>query len=83
MERLRRKYIYPEGGHISQLFRLTQDIASDDAARRGGGMDVLAAKNCTWVIVKARMDIKRMPRAGEEIELCLSLIHISEPTRRS
>ncbi len=70
MERLRRKYIYPEGGHISQLFRLTQDIASDDAARRGGGMDVLAAKNCTWVIVKARMDIKRMPRAGEEIELC-------------
>lgn len=70
MERLKRKYVYPEDGHVSQLLRLLQDIAADDAERRGGGMDVLAAKNCAWVIVKVRADIARMPRAGEEIELC-------------
>lgn len=70
MERLKRKYVYPAGGHVSQLLRLLQDIATDDAERRGGGMDVLAAKNCAWVIVKVRADIARMPRAGEEIELC-------------
>ena len=35
MERLKRKYVYPAGGHVSQLLRLLQDIATDDAERRG------------------------------------------------
>lgn len=70
MERLKRKLVFAEGGHASQLLRIMQDIAGDDADRRGGGMDALAAKNCAWVLVKLRIDIKRMPQPGEEIEIC-------------
>ncbi len=49
MERLRRKLVFAEGGHASQLLRIMQDIAGDDADRRGGGMDALAAKNCAVI----------------------------------
>lgn len=70
MERLRRKLVFAEGGHASQLLRIMQDIAGDDADRRGSGMDTLLEKNCTWVLVKLRIDIKRMPRPGEELEIC-------------
>ena len=52
------------------LFRLMQDIAGDDAARRGGGQSVLLAQGCTWVLVKMRVKIARTPKAGEE--LCLT-----------
>ena len=82
MERLKRKLIYEQGGHASQLLRIMQDIAGDDADRRGGGMDVLTEKNCTWVLVKLRIDIRRMPQPGEKIQIStwpgksLSLIHI-------
>ena len=69
MERLRRKLVFAEGGHASQLLRIMQDIAGDDADRRGSGMDTLLEKNCTWVLVKLRIDIKRMPQPGEEIEI--------------
>ena len=69
MERLRRKLVFAEGGHASQLLRIMQDIAGDDADRRGSGMDTLLEKNCTWVLVKLRIDIKRMPRPGEELEI--------------
>ena len=69
MERLRRKLVFPDGGHASQLLRVMQDIAAEDADRRGGGMDDLLAKNCTWVLVKLRIDIARMPGAGEEVEI--------------
>ncbi len=69
MERLRRKLVFAEGRHASQLLRIMQDIAADDADRRGGGMDALLAKNCTWVLVKLRIDIERMPGAGEEVEI--------------
>ena len=69
MERLRRKLVFAEGGHASQLLRIMQDIAGDDADRRGSGMDTLLEKNCTWVLVKLRINIKRMPRPGEELEI--------------
>lgn len=69
MERLKRKLVYEQGGHASQLLRIMQDIAGDDADRRGGGMDALAEKNCAWVLVKLRIDIRRMPQPGEEIEI--------------
>ena len=68
MERLRRKLVFAEGGHASQLLRIMQDIAGDDADRRGGGMDTLREKDCTWVLVKLRSDIKRMPQPGGEME---------------
>lgn len=67
MERLKRKLVFEQGGHASQLLRIMQDIAADDADRRGGGMDALLAKNCTWVLVKLRIDIARMPQPGQEI----------------
>ena len=51
------------------LFRLMQDIAGDDAARRGGGQSVLLSRGCTWVLVKMRVQISRMPEAGEELRL--------------
>ena len=66
MERLKRKLVFAEGGHASQLLRIMQDIAGDDADRRDGGMDALAAKNCAWVLVKLRIDIRRMPQPGED-----------------
>ena len=69
MERLRRKLVFAEGGHASQLLRIMQDIAGDDADRRGSGMDTLLEKNCTWVLVKLRIDIRRMPQPGEELEI--------------
>ena len=69
MERLKRKLGFAGGGHASRLLRVMQDIAGDDADRRGGGMDALAEKNCAWVLVKLRIDIARMPRPGEEIEI--------------
>ena len=69
MERLRRKLVFAKGGHASQLLRIMQDIAGDDADRRGSGMDTLLEKNCTWVLVKLRIDIKRMPQPGEELEI--------------
>ena len=69
MERLKRKLVFAGGGHASRLLRVMQDIAGDDADRRGGGMDALAEKNCAWVLVKLRIDIARMPRPGEEIEI--------------
>lgn len=69
MERLKRKLAFAGGGHASRLLRVMQDIAGDDADRRGGGMDALAEKNCAWVLVKLRIDIARMPRPGEEIEI--------------
>ena len=69
MERLKRKLVFAGGGHASRLLRVMQDIAGDDADRRGGGMDALAEKNCAWVLVKLRIGIQRMPRPGEEIEI--------------
>lgn len=52
------------------LFRLMQDIAGDDATRRGGGQSVLLSQGCTWVLVKMRVQLSRMPRTGEEV--CLT-----------
>ena len=53
----------------SDLLRLLQDIAGEDATRRGGGQTVLLSHGCTWVLVKNHLEISRWPAAGEELTL--------------
>lgn len=54
----------------SGLLRLLQDIAAEDAARRGGGQALLNSRGCTWVLVKNRLTVTRWPQAGETV--CLT-----------
>ncbi len=53
----------------SDLLRWLQDIAGEDATRRGGGQAVLLSHGCTWVLVKNRLEISRWPQPGEELTL--------------
>ncbi|MCR5664950.1 MAG: hypothetical protein K6G17_08790 [Oscillospiraceae bacterium] len=69
MERLT-KTLRPESAwRCSELLRALQDVAGEDAARRGGGQARLLSLGCTWVLVKNRLRLRRMPGAGEEIRL--------------
>ena len=69
MERLK-KTLRTEGElKSSDLLRLLQDIAGEDATRRGGGQAVLLSHGCTWVLVKNRLAISRWPQPGEELTL--------------
>lgn len=69
MERLK-KALRPESLlRTSDLLRLLQDIAAEDAVRRGGGQQVLLSHGCTWVLVKNRLEISRWPQPGEELTL--------------
>lgn len=69
MERFKRNMVLDDG-RVSQLLRLMQDTAGIDARLRGAGMAVLTEKGCTWVIIKMNLDIQRMPKVGEEVEIC-------------
>ncbi len=53
----------------SDLLRWLQDVAGEDATRRGGGQAVLLSHGCTWVLVKNRLEISRWPQPGEELTL--------------
>ena len=69
MERLK-KTLRSEGElKSSDLLRWLQDIAGEDATRRGGGQAVLLSHGCTWVLVKNRLAISRWPQPGEELTL--------------
>ena len=69
MERLK-KSLKPEGEmKSSDLLRWLQDVAGEDATRRGGGQAVLLSHGCTWVLVKNRLEISRWPQPGEELTL--------------
>lgn len=56
-----------ETADAAELFRCLQDTAGDDANRRGGGMDALAAMGQAWVLLWQRLDMRRAPAAGERI----------------
>lgn len=69
MERIK-KSLRAEGVRkSSDLLRLMQEIAAEDADRRGGGQSVLLSKGCTWVLVKNRVSICRWPEPAEELIL--------------
>ena len=69
MERLK-KTLKVEGElKSSDLLRWLQDVAGEDATRRGGGQAVLLSHGCTWVLVKNRLEIGRWPQPGEELTL--------------
>ena len=51
------------------LLRLLQDLAGEDATRRGAGRSDLLKQGCVWVLVKNRLEIARWPRAGESVTL--------------
>ena len=69
VERLK-KTLRPEGRlRASQLLLMLQKAAAEDADRRGGGQAVLISHDCTWVLVKNRVEITRWPEPGEELTL--------------
>ncbi len=69
MERLKKTFRTEGLLSCSELLRLLQEIASEDAARRGGGQELLVSRGCTWVLVKNRLEISRWPQPGEELTL--------------
>ena len=69
MNRLSRGICCPESLHPGDLLRLMQDIAAEDADRRGAGRDALLEQGCVWVLIKNRLEIKRWPKAGERVTL--------------
>lgn len=69
MERMK-KALRPEGSlKASELLLLLQKAAAEDADRRGGGQELLLSRDCTWVLVKNRVEIARWPQPGEALEL--------------
>ena len=69
MERLKKSLRTEGEWKSSDLLRLLQDVAAEDAARRGGGQTVLLSRGCTWVLVKNRLEISRWPQPGEALTL--------------
>ena len=67
MERLIETITYEKTPTVGDIGRSLQDAATHDAARRGAGQAELEAKGCTWVAVKNRVELLRLPRAGERI----------------
>ena len=55
---------------ISALFKYFQELASAHADLLGFGIDLISSKhNVTWVLVKIKVDIDRLPKWNEEIEI--------------
>jgi medium-chain acyl-[acyl-carrier-protein] hydrolase len=54
---------------IPAAFGILGDAAGRDAQRRGWGYDELTRRNQAWVLIRARMLIKRQPAWGEDIIL--------------
>lgn len=69
MERLKKTFRTEGLLSCSELLRLLQEIAAQDAARRGGGQELLLSRGCTWVLVQNRLEIPRWPQPGEELTL--------------
>lgn len=53
----------------SVLFYLIQEVSGNHAARLGAGWETLAEKGVFWAIIRHRVQINRLPRAGEIIRL--------------
>ena len=51
------------------LLYLTQEVSGAHAARLGADWETLAGKNLFWAIIRHRVEITRMPQAGETITL--------------
>ncbi len=69
VERLVRTIVPDRELRAGDLLRLMQDIASEDATRRGAGRPALLEHDCVWVLIKNRLTAARWPRAGETIRL--------------
>lgn len=55
---------------ISALFKYFQELASSHADVLGFGIDVISTKhNVTWVLVKIKVDIEKLPKWNDEIEI--------------
>ncbi len=67
MERLTCSWQLKEELHPGDLLRFLQDLAGEDADRRGGGREDLLKVDCVWVLVKNRLSISRWPQAGETV----------------
>jgi acyl-ACP thioesterase len=52
---------------LSALLRLFQDAAGHHADRLGAGFEDLLSMGITWVLVRIRVEVERMPRLGEKI----------------
>lgn len=69
MERLKKTLRTEHRLKASELLLMLQQAAAEDANRRGGGQQVLLSHDCTWVLVKNRVEISRWPEPGEELTL--------------
>ncbi len=58
-----------ERGDAAELFYCMQESASDDADRRGGGVERLFTEGLAWVLLWQRLDVVRRPIAGEQIRV--------------
>ena len=54
---------------LSRLLGCLQEAAGDHSALLGAGRQTLAEKNLFWAITRHRVQITRLPRAGEKITL--------------
>ena len=52
---------------LSALLRLFQDAAGHHAEKLGAGFDHLLPMGITWVLVRIRVEVERMPLLGETI----------------
>ena len=69
MERLTRRFTPKTELRPGDLLRLMQDLAGEDATRRGAGRSDLLKHGCVWVLVKNRLEFARRPRAGKSFLL--------------
>ena len=53
----------------SVLLHLVQEVSGHHAALLGAGWEALAQKGVFWAIIRHRVDIRRLPEAGERIRL--------------
>ncbi len=53
----------------SALLYLIQDISGNHAAQLGNSWEILAQKNLFWALIRHKIEITRLPVAGEEITL--------------
>src|SRR5512147_1202378 len=54
---------------VPALAGYLQEIAGAHATELGVGLEALRARGLTWVLARLRLEIARLPRLGETIEI--------------
>lgn len=51
----------------ASLLRFAQDAASDHCIRLGADWNTMAEKGYFWAVIRQRMEVRRLPKAGETV----------------